>query len=500
MQFRESRLAAKRKGGSAKAFLNIAFPAASIALLVFCVNTVMSTDYGVSVEYDGAEVGVVSGEEVLGEAQCVVADRVKYYDTDGDVYVTATLSIKPLASADTVIDQNTLAAKMEDRISMKYDEKQPEESEPETEEAIPEAIEGKVKAYAVRVDGQVIGAVEDYSSIEEALNEIKQPYDSGEYSEINFDKDIEYDLEEYVDPVELVDPEDVISTLTGNEAAPEYYEVQPGDNLWKIADAKGMTLAELSSCYATYNGQVIDDLENSILRVGTLIKIESEVPYLQVECNKKQTFRSTITHETITIEDPELPEGQTIVETEGRDGEKLSRKLVTYRDDTVIRKKTIDTIIVEQPVSEIIRIGTAKASDIPYDAPEFITASGSGEYIWPVDGGYISSHQGDGRNHKGIDIAAPYGTPIYAAASGTVTDAGTGWNGGYGNCIVIENDDGNVTVYAHQAELAAEVGDYIEAGQLIGYVGSTGDSTGNHLHFEIRKDGKYLDPENFVAQ
>ena len=115
-------------------------------------------------------------------------------------------------------------------------------------------------------------------------------------------------------------------------------------------------------------------------------------------------------------------------------------------------------------------------------------------------GGYISSHQGDGRNHKGIDIAAPYGTPIYAAASGTVTDAGTGWNGGYGNCIVIENDDGNVTVYAHQAELAAEVGDYIEAGQLIGYVGSTGDSTGNHLHFEIRKDGKYLDPENFVAQ
>ena len=98
---------------------------------------------------------------------------------------------------------------------MKYDEKQPEESEPETEEAIPEAIEGKVKAYAVRVDGQVIGAVEDYSSIEEALNEIKQPYDSGEYSEINFDKDIEYDLEEYVDPVELVDPEDVISTLTG---------------------------------------------------------------------------------------------------------------------------------------------------------------------------------------------------------------------------------------------------------------------------------------------
>ena len=497
MQLREIKLAAKRRGKLCTSFLNIAFPAASIALLVFCVNSGMSTDYGVAVEYDGTEMGVVSGEEVLGEAQCKVADRVKYYDTDGDVYVTATLAIKPITSGESVMDETLLAEKMENRISMKYDEKQ---SEAEEEAPEPEFIEGKVKAYTVRVDGELIGAVEDFSEIESALEKIKKPYDSGEYSEIDFDKDVEYDLEEYVDPEDIVPSEGIISTLTGSESAPEYYEVQPGDNLWNIAEEKGMTLEELSSCYATYNGQVIEDLEHSILRVGTLIRIQSEVPYLQVECKKEQTFRSKIEYETITIEDPALPEGQVIVETEGRDGEKLSRKLVTYRDDTIVRKKTIDTIVVEQPVSEIIRVGTAKANDIPYDAPEFITEGGSGEYFWPVDGGYISAHQGDGREHKGIDIAAPYGTPIYAAASGTVTDAGTGWNGGYGNCIVIENDDGNVTVYAHQAELAVALGDYVEAGQLIGYVGSTGDSTGNHLHFEIRKDGKYLDPENFVLQ
>ena len=125
---------------------------------------------------------------------------------------------------------------------------------------------------------------------------------------------------------------------------------------------------------------------------------------------------------------------------------------------------------------------------------------------WPTDGGTISSNYGVRTGpieggydwHPGLDIAVDFGAPVYATAAGTIEQAG--WNGGYGNCIVIENDDGNVTVYAHQAELAAEVGDYIEAGQLIGYVGSTGDSTGNHLHFEIRKDGKYLDPENFVAQ
>ena len=262
-----------------------------------------------------------------------------------------------------------------------------------------------------------------------------------------------------------------------------------------------MTLSELSSCYATYNGNVIDDLEHQVLRVGTLIQIESEVPYLQVECKKEVTFRKEIPFESITIEDASLPSGQVVIDTAGQNGEQRSRALVTYREGTAVRKRTLETITVNEPVSEIIRVGTGSgAGTINYSAPEFITEGGTGDYFWPVDGGYISAHQGDGRGHKGIDIAAPYGTPIYAAASGTVIDAGTGWNGGYGNCIIIQNDDGNVTVYAHQAELVAEYGDVIEKGQLIGYVGSTGDSSGNHLHFEVRKDGKYYDPELYVSQ
>lgn len=73
-------------------------------------------------------------------------------------------------------------------------------------------------------------------------------------------------------------------------------------------------------------------------------------------------------------------------------------------------------------------------------------------------------------------------------------------NGGYGNCVIIQNDDGNITYYAHQSETACEVGDKVKAGQLIGYVGTTGDSTGNHLHFEVRRDGVYYDPAEFVSQ
>ena len=499
MQWREHRLAVKRKGSPLASAVDILFPAASVCFLVACVNNVMATDYGVAVEYDGTQVGVVSGEEVLGEAQCVVADRVKYYDVESDYYVTAALTITPLTSEAAVIDEAALAENMEGIISEKYEEKPP------APEAVPEEeiidFEGKTKAYAVRVDGELIGAVESYDQIENVLENIKKPYDSGEYQEICFDKDVEYDLEEYVDENSIVSESVILRTLTGVESAPEYYEVQPGDNLWNIAEDKGMTLDELSSCYATYNGKVINDLEHEVLRVGTLIQLESEVPYLQVECKKEQTFRKEIPYESITIEDPTLPVGQVVVDTEGQNGEQRSRALVTYREGTAVRKRTLETITVNEPVSEIIRVGTGTGEgQINYSAPEFITEGGTGDYFWPVDGGYISAHQGDGRGHKGIDIAAPYGTPIYAAEAGTIIDAGTGWNGGYGNCIIIEHEDGNVSVYAHQAELAAEYGDTVEKGQLIGYVGSTGDSTGNHLHFEIRKDGKYYDPELYVAQ
>lgn len=478
---------------------NIIFPAVSVGAFAVTVNSAMTTDYGVAVEYDGEEIGVVSGEEVLGEAQCVVADRVKYYDTDGDYYVTAALTIKPLSGGEDVMDETALAEKMEDRISMKYDEKPPEVTAPDEEENVIDT-EGKVKAFAVRVDGEFLGAVEDYAPIEAALDNIKAPYNTGEYLEVDFDKDVEYDLEEYVYPEDVVPVENILKILTGNVSSPEYYEVQPGDYLLKIADEKGMSLEELCSCYATYNGKEVEDIGNNVLRVGTLIRIDSEVPYLQVECDKEITIRNWLDYNTITIEDPNLAAGETVIETEGCRGEKRSRAIVTYREDVAVKKKVLESVIYKEPVSEIIRMGTGTPG-INHNVPEFITDGGTGDYFWPVDGGYISSHQGDGRGHKGIDIAAPFGTPIYAAASGVVIDASSGgeWNGGYGNCIMIQNDDGNITVYAHQSEIAAAPGDVIKQGQLIGYVGSTGDSRGNHLHFEVRSNGKYYDPELFVS-
>ncbi len=100
--------------------------------------------------------------------------------------------------------------------------------------------------------------------------------------------------------------------------------------------------------------------------------------------------------------------------------------------------------------------------------------------------------------HKGIDIAATRGTPILAAASGTVTFAG--WSSGYGYLVKIDHGSGVETYYGHCSKLYVSAGDTVEAGDKIAAVGSTGNSTGNHLHFEIRLNGEQVNPQKYVYQ
>ena len=108
----------------------------------------------------------------------------------------------------------------------------------------------------------------------------------------------------------------------------------------------------------------------------------------------------------------------------------------------------------------------------------------SGYYIRPVMGG--SRSQGL-HGYNGIDIAAPLGTPIIASASGSVIiSRGSGWNGGYGTYLVIRHENGTQTLYAHNSRNIVYAGQYVVQGQVIGYMGSTGRSTGSHVHFEVR--------------
>ena len=121
-------------------------------------------------------------------------------------------------------------------------------------------------------------------------------------------------------------------------------------------------------------------------------------------------------------------------------------------------------------------------------------------YAFPLKSySYVSSEYGSrwGTTHTGIDLAAPAGTHIYSWRSGTVTFAG--WSGGYGNFIIVDHGDGFVTRYAHCSKIAVTKGQTVSQGQVIGYVGTTGNSTGNHLHFEIKVNGNFVNPRNYLS-
>lgn len=131
------------------------------------------------------------------------------------------------------------------------------------------------------------------------------------------------------------------------------------------------------------------------------------------------------------------------------------------------------------------------------------TGAGNGSLSWPVNGPVVSPFGyrihpilGYRKMHTGIDIAVGYGVPIRASAAGSVIYAS--WMGGYGNVIIVDHGDGLSTLYAHQSSLAVGNGARVSRGQTIGYVGSTGFSTGPHLHYEVRVNGNPVDPMGYL--
>lgn len=144
-----------------------------------------------------------------------------------------------------------------------------------------------------------------------------------------------------------------------------------------------------------------------------------------------------------------------------------------------------DRIVIPDGEPEVAPAPTAKPSDTKRAAAPSKLKETSGYFMRPISGGVrtVGIH-----GYNGIDIAAPVGTPIYAAAAGTIViSRGNGaWNGGYGNYVVISHKNGTQTLYAHMSRTAIASGATVDKGDVIGYVGSTGKSTGPHLHFEVR--------------
>ena len=202
---------------------------------------------------------------------------------------------------------------------------------------------------------------------------------------------------------------------------------------------------------------------------------------LTVETEETKTFGRIIPFSVEIIERDDWYEDEWELVTKGEDGRSEMHYSITNQNGSVVDSSVLSNEVVKEPVTQVIYRGTKHHYS-------------TGSFIWPVNDGWITSYFGarkvelGSNNHRGVDIAAALGTPIYAADGGEVIFSN--WYYGYGQLVTIQHEDGTITRYAHNRKLLVEVGDMVEQGQQIAEMGTTGVSTGSHLHFEILPDGK----------
>jgi len=215
---------------------------------------------------------------------------------------------------------------------------------------------------------------------------------------------------------------------------------------------------------------------------------KSKNPILTVELKANIEEKQVAAAATIINWSNDVLQGQTKVQKEGKDGSKIVNKQVVIENRTIVGEKVIGESIVVKPENKII----LKGLKVPTVAA--VAA------VIPPTRGMITSNFGArwGKNHNGVDIGAPSGTPIYALMEGVVSYAR--WEDGYGKVIKIEHNGKLQTIYGHCSAIEVKEGQKITKGQEIGKVGSTGRSTGPHLHFEVRVAGVPVEPTQYLRK
>lgn len=454
------------EGGVLYTAFNYLMPIVSAVFMISVIAYGSSLEYGLAVEYNGRELGVIADETELEAAARDVQQRISYSAGDKAIDLSAKYSLRIISDSDKLMN----AARLADEMLEASDEELTE-------------------AYGIYIDGEFIGAVRDKRPVQDALDKNLLDYKpDGIVKEISYANKIEYTKGIYL-LNSLREEQEAIELLTSTTEKSKVYVVKAGDTVLDIIQKFGMKVDDFNKL----NPKAADGLKN-----GQMLNVTQTERYLPVQYTRELETLTFLDYETIEVETSALNVGIRAVLVKGERGEKVSNLEVTYIDGIEQSRKVLSSAVTKNPVVETIGIGTYSAQP---DYPETVyfgqPLAGSGQMGWPVNGGWISDTFISDRNHKGLDIAAPEGTEIYASEEGEVVSAG--WNsGGYGNVVMIEHPDGYATVYAHMVMVYALEGQYVTKGQLIGFVGSTGNSTGPHCHFEVRYQGICLDPAAFL--
>ncbi len=344
-------------------------------------------------------------------------------------------------------------------------------------------MEYDVYAYAIIVNGKPTLAVRSIEEYDEVIEELKGAYVSGKDNSVIqavvLNDQVEARLTQ-VDPNALYSVDKAAEILRRGTDRQETYLVSRGDSLWTIARNNNMTINEIQ--------QANPQLGNSDrLQPGEKLSLVVADPYVSVSVTEEIVVKEKIPFEVKYQNDSNMYTGATKIITPGKYGYKEVTYLVTKTNGNEVHRETINEVIAENPKAQVVARGTLKAP-----------VAGTGRFLWPVaGGGRITSRYGmrGSRFHAGVDIGASTGTAVLAADSGVVTYAG--WAGAYGILVTIDHGNGYVTKYAHNSSVLVSVGQKVTKGSQIARVGSTGNSTGPHLHFEILRNGSTVNPLSF---
>lgn len=448
--------------------LSYLLPVAAAVGLFYVVKTGLGYDYVLNVIVDGESVGYVANEQVFENARDDVQGRIdtakSVMQSNGGSVSEGQWNISPTYTL--AINNETM-------------------TESEVANAILGASSDEIgEGTAVYVDGELKFVINDGDHLRSYLESVKQPYEdtSDPNRRVSFVHDISL-----VDGIYLLDSimpySDVIAAM--NEGGgPMTYTAGADETVQTVVDNTGVSWDSLASM----NPQ-LTSLDQELEEGEQITTGVSSPELLKVEVIERQSYTVEVPFDTVTSESDEYDFGKTVVDSPGENGiQELTQDLV-YVDGVLTETNIVKVDTLKEPVTEYVTKGTRLKSGM--------TATyGSGEWMWPVPGyTYVSRWMSS--YHKGADICAPYGTPIYAADSGVVVTAGYHYS--YGNYVIIDHGNGWRTLYGHMSSLGCSVGQAVQRGQVIGYVGSTGNSTGNHCHFEMYQNGTLVSARNFFG-
>ncbi|WPX09025.1 M23 family metallopeptidase [Anaerocellum danielii] len=337
-----------------------------------------------------------------------------------------------------------------------------------------------VKRYALFVNSKAYMVFENPQIPQKVLLKLKSVYYKNEAQSARFLEKVEI-KPVYVRPSASVVTEDQALTkiMFGKDEVIEY-TIKEGDTLWELARKYDISVDDI---FASNPG-----LTEKIMP-GQKIKLSKMTPLINVVLEKEVEFEDILPKQVKVVKSENYYTTQTIVKQEGKDGRAKIKAKIVYMNGLEYDRKILSQQILQRPVDRIVVVGIKKP-------PRYFA---TGRFSYPVWGMLTSRFGYRGREfHEGIDLAVPWGSNVYAADGGVVEFAG--WSGGYGKLIIINHQNGYKTYYGHLSKFLVSPGQKVAKGQLIAKSGSTGRSTGPHLHFEVRKNSVPQNPLVYLRQ